>query len=39
MNENAVFFICGTVLLILCVGEPDIIDGLVAMLNSAGCKP
>lgn len=39
MSEDIVFIICATILVILCTGEPDIIDGMAAMLNNAGCKP
>ena len=39
MNSEAALIVCVTILVILCAGEPDIIDGLAAMLNGAGCKP
>ena len=31
--EGAVMIICATVLLILCWGDPDILDGLIKMAN------
>lgn len=33
MNEDAVFLVCATVLIILCAGEPDLIDALVHLLR------
>ena len=33
MSENSVFIICVTILFILTIGEPDIIDGAIAILN------
>jgi len=33
MKEDAVLYICVTILTIMCIGEPDIIDGLIKLLN------
>ncbi len=38
--KEAVLSICITVLVILCYGEPDILDGIIKRANSVECvKP
>jgi len=34
MEQNAVFIVCFTLLVILCIGDPDILDGLIKMANN-----
>ena len=33
MNEEATFILCVTILIILCWGNPDILDGLIKLAN------
>ena len=33
MNDEAVAIICLTILFILCYGSPDILDGLIKIIN------
>jgi hypothetical protein len=35
MSNESIFYICATVLIILTIGTPDILDGLISMAN--GC--
>lgn len=32
MSEDSVFFVCITILFILCAGEPDLLDGFRELL-------
>lgn len=33
LTEGSVFMICAAILFILCIGDPDILDGLIKMVN------
>lgn len=33
LTEGSVFMISATILFILCTGDPDILDGLIKMVN------
>lgn len=33
LDSDGVWIICMTILIILCVGDPDILDGLIKMVN------
>jgi hypothetical protein len=32
-NADSVFYVCLLILIILCTGDPDILDGLIKMVN------
>lgn len=33
MESDSIFIICVTIMMILCLGDPDILDGLIHFLN------
>lgn len=33
MNEDSIFILCGFLVIVLCVGEPDLLDTFIKHLN------